>query len=72
MASRIIINNTTNLNDFDALCEILKVVTVGKVSQTGKYKHYCHATRLKDNYVVTSTTRNGKTFTFDILKESDN
>lgn len=69
MSSRLIINNLTNLTDYDALCEVLKVVTMGKVSQTGKQKHYCHAVRLKDNYVVTSTTRNGKTFTFNILEE---
>lgn len=63
--SRIIINNNTDITDYTALDMVMSVIHTGKISETNKVKHYCHATTIGDFTVWSTVTKSG-TYSFTI------
>lgn len=71
MTSKIIIQNNTDLTDYEALLYVIVVIKQGKLSKTSRGKQYSFATIFKDNIVVTSGRKNN-TYVFMVEKREDN
>ena len=75
--SKLIIHNSTDLDDAEALEFIQEVVKEGKVSETFRGKQYCFATRLyrigmkKSVMVISNKIKDKDTYTFYINYESE-
>jgi hypothetical protein len=63
--SRIIINNNADIPDRVALDFAITVIHMGKISETNKVDHYCHATTIGDFTVWSTVTKSG-TYSFTI------
>lgn len=68
-SNKLIIHNYTDLEDYEALCYIQRVIQAGLISETSKGKQYCFATRINQDYIITcDKLKTG--YTFRIIKEN--
>lgn len=71
MASRIIINNNTDLSDENVLRYVKDVVSQGKISDTKRGKQYCFCTTYKmgAGKLIILATKRGKSDSFNLIVE---
>lgn len=67
MKDKIIIHNYTDLDDYDAMIYVLKVISKGKNSKRNNLEQYCFVTTFKGGIIISSGRKNN-TYTFIIEK----
>lgn len=63
---KLIIDNRTKLSDGSAVARVMKVIEMGRVSETKAGKQYCFATTFPDCVVWVTKRANSSTETFRI------